>query len=215
MKLTKFEQSGFILETDNGFRLAFDIGNKTPLEKLNGVTVDGMLISHIHADHFSIEHIEKIAPKQLLLNAECLGAMINNGKVLNFPAYGQIEAGDVITVGDEIKVTYFSVDHGPNTSGPVENLGFLIEVNNKTIYFAGDMFYPSGIDVTNLEVDTLLIPVGTFYTFGPEEAIAFAKSFKKVGKIIPMHYEKEPQTRKQFIELAWKEGLQTESAPLT
>ena len=37
MNLTKYEQSGFILETKKGFRLAFDIGNKTPIEKLDGV----------------------------------------------------------------------------------------------------------------------------------------------------------------------------------
>jgi len=53
MKLTKFEQSGFILETEKGFRLAFDIGNKTPVEKLAGISVDAMLVSHIHGDHFS------------------------------------------------------------------------------------------------------------------------------------------------------------------
>ena len=33
MKLTKYEQSGFILQTDGGFRLAIDIGNKTPETK--------------------------------------------------------------------------------------------------------------------------------------------------------------------------------------
>jgi len=63
MKLTKFEQSGFILETEKGFRLAFDIGNKTPIEKLNGVTVDAMLVSHIHGDHFSLEQIKKLTPQ--------------------------------------------------------------------------------------------------------------------------------------------------------
>jgi L-ascorbate metabolism protein UlaG (beta-lactamase superfamily) len=106
------------------------------------------------------------------------------------------------------------VDHGPNISAPVENLGFLLEVENQTIYFAGDMFYESGIDVSNLEVDTALLPVGTFYTFGPQEAFDFAKKFKKIGKIISIHYEKEPQTREQFIKLAVAEGFNTESYPL-
>ncbi len=72
MKLTKFEQSGFILETSKGFRLAFDIGNKTPVEKLRGITVDAMLVSHIHGDHFSLEQNKALAPKKLYLNQECI-----------------------------------------------------------------------------------------------------------------------------------------------
>jgi len=31
MLLTKYEQSGFILETGKGFKLAFDIGTYTPV----------------------------------------------------------------------------------------------------------------------------------------------------------------------------------------
>jgi len=33
------------------------------------------------------------------------------------------------------------------------------------------MFYESGIDVSELEVDITLIPVGAFYTFGPKEVL--------------------------------------------
>jgi len=71
MKLTKYEQSGFILETEKGFRLAFDIGNKTPTQRLEGITVDAMLVSHIHGDHFSLEQIKKLSPSKLFLNEEC------------------------------------------------------------------------------------------------------------------------------------------------
>lgn len=208
MNLTKHEQSGFILETKKGFRLAFDIGNKTPIEKLNSVkSVDAFLVSHIHGDHFSIPHIKKLSPKNLYLNHECLEAV---GEENLSTKITEVKTGDSFWI-DEIKVTYFTVDHGPNISAPVENLGFLLEVENKTIYFAGDMFYESGVDVSNLEVDIALLPVGTFYTFGPQEAFDFAKKFKKIGKIISMHYEKEPQTREQFIKLAVAGGFNTES----
>ncbi|MBP9816331.1 MBL fold metallo-hydrolase [Candidatus Woesebacteria bacterium] len=208
MKLTKFEQSGFILETENGFRLAFDIGNKTPIEKLSGVTVDAMLVSHIHGDHFSLDQIKALNPKNLYLNTECietLGEEVLNSEIV------QVKVGDEITM-DTIKVQLFNVDHGPNVSAPLkENFGFLITADNKTVYFAGDIFYESGIDVTNLEVDIALLPVGTFYTFGPQEASDFAKKFKRIGKVVPMHYEKTPETREQFIKLAVAEGLNTDS----
>ena len=199
MTLTKHEQSGFILETKKGFRLAFDVGNKTLIEKLDNVkSADAFLVSHIHGDHFSIPHIKKLSPKNLYLNHECLEAV---GEENLSTKITEVKTGDSFLI-DEIKVSYFTVDHGPNISAPVENLGFLLEVENQTIYFAGDMFYASGIGITDLEVDYLLLPVGGFYTFGPNEAFDFAKKFKRVGKVIPMHYEKNPETKEQFLELA-------------
>jgi len=198
MVLSKFEQSGFILETSGGFRLAFDIGNKTPVEKLESVNVDAMIVSHIHGDHFYLEQIKKLAPKKLYLNAECietLGEENIDSEII------QIKNGSEINI-ENINVKFFNVDHGPNVSAPLqENFGFLINVDNQTVYFAGDMFYESGMDVTKLEVDIVLLPVGTFYTFGPQEAFDFAKKFKRIEKIISMHYEKIPETREQFLNL--------------
>ena len=91
---------------------------------------------------------------------------------------------------DSIKVQFFNVDHGPNVSPTKKNFSFLLLLTIKQCIL-GDMFYESGIDVTNLEVDVALLPVGTFYTFGPQEAFDFAKKkFKRIGKVIPMHYRK-------------------------
>jgi len=208
MKLTKFEQSGFMLEIENGFRLAFDIGNKTSVEKLAGITCDAMLVSHIHGDHFSLEQIKALSPKKIYLNLECIETL---GEESLTSEIVQVNVGDEIMI-DTIKVQFFNVDHGPNVSAPVqENFGFLITADDEKIYFAGDMFYESGVDISQLEVDIALLPVGTFYTFGPQEAFEFAKKFKKIGKVIPMHYEKNPETREQFINLAVAHGFSTES----
>ena len=208
MRITKLEQSGFIIEADNGYKIGIDIGSYTPTEKLHRGMVDAMLISHLHGDHFSIPQIKKLSPKKLYLNRECIELL------------GEEEIGSEIikiAVGDSVdiegfKVLFFDVDHGPNvTLKPQENFGFLIEVDNKKIYFAGDMFYSSGIDVSDLEVERALIPVGTHYTFGPKEALELASKFKHIGNITPMHYEKTPETREEFIRLAIAEGFNTES----
>ena len=208
MKITKFEQSGFIIETDNKYKLAIDIGAYTSLEKLDNVSVDAMLVSHIHGDHFSIDHIKKLAPKKLYLNKECI-ELLGTEKLIS--EIIEVKVDNTINI-DGIKISFFDVDHGPNTKiRPKENFGFLIEIDSKKIYFAGDMFYQSGIDVSSLEVDNAFIPVGTFYTFGPKEGIAFAKQFKKIRKITPMHYEKTPETKEEFIKLAIMEGFNTDS----
>lgn len=199
MKLTKFERSGFIIETNSGFRLAIDIANKTPVDSLDGFHVDAMLVSHKHSDHFSIEQIKKLSPTDLYLNNECiemLGEEVLDSKIV------EVKVGDELEIGDA-KVIFFDVDHGPNVTSPLkENFGFLIKADGETLYFAGDMFYPSGIDVSSLEVDYALLPMGSFYTFGPEEAFKFAKQFKKIGKVVSMHYDIEPGSQEEFFELA-------------
>lgn len=207
-KPTKLEHAGFILENDNGYKLAIDIGSYTPLEKLNGIYVDTMLVSHFHKDHFSIEQIKKLSPKKLYLSRECID-LIGDEKLLS--EIIEVKVGDSIDI-DGIKVLFFEVDHGPNaTNRPKENFGFLIEADGKKIYFGGDIYYPSGIDVTELEVDYALLPIGGFYTFGPKEALDFASQFKRIGNVIPMHYEKTPEKREEFIKLAVERGINTES----
>lgn len=211
MKLRQFEQSGFVLETDAGYVLAVDIGSYTPLEKLSSLKPDAMLASHVHGDHFSIEHIERLSPAKLYLNKECVEAL---GDRVPGSNVSEVKVGDQIVIED-IKVQFFDVDHGPNIKlRPKENFGFLIEADGKKVYFAGDMFYQSGIDVSELEVDIAFIPVGTFYTFGPQEALDFVKRFKRIGKVIPMHYQKSPETRGEFVKSAVAAGYKTDSYPL-
>jgi L-ascorbate metabolism protein UlaG (beta-lactamase superfamily) len=208
MKIIQFEQSGLIIENNSGYKLAIDIGHYTPIEKLNGISVDVMLVSHIHKDHFSPEHIKKLSPKKLYLSRECIESL---GEERLSSELIEVESGDSINING-IKVLLFDVDHGPNVKVPLKaNLGFLMEIDDKKIYYAGEMFNPSGIDVTSLEVDVAVIPVGGFYTFGPQEAVAFVKKFRKIGKIIPMHYQKTPETREDFIRLAVDSGFNTYS----
>lgn len=223
MKIQKFEQSGFIIETEKGFRTAIDIGNKTSPEKLSGVKpVDIFLVSHVHGDHFDMTNIKMLAPKQIFLSKVCYDLLFNNPiarkgegiSVYNtripFQSFGLVMKDGAEFEFDEVEIKAFHVDHGPHLSVPLEdNFGFLIEVDGKTVYFAGDMYNPSGISVTELSVDYALLPVGGYYTFGPEEAFSFAKTFKSIGKIIPMHYEKndhiDPARKDEFVKLAEKD----------
>jgi L-ascorbate metabolism protein UlaG (beta-lactamase superfamily) len=198
MKIRKFEQSGFIIETDEGFKLAIDIGNKTPIETLSNINVDAFLISHVHGDHFSLPQIKALNPKVIYLNSECKLQVEDENLSLKV-----IKVNDFVQLNQDVTVKVFNVDHGPNVSSPLgENFGFLIEVENQNVYFAGDMFYESGIVITNLNVDYALIPVGGFYTFGPNEAFNFIKKFRSVKTVIPMHYDKTPETKGEFIKLS-------------
>ncbi|MFA6476471.1 MAG: MBL fold metallo-hydrolase [Candidatus Paceibacterota bacterium] len=204
MKLEQFEQSGLIIEADNGYRFAIDIACYTPLEKLEGKLVDAMLVTHRHGDHFDLERINKLSPKDLYLGQECRELITDESPSFNIHT---VTTGEIIDLGS-IKVKLFDVDHGPNvTAEPRENFGLFIEVDGKKVFYTGEMFSPTGVDVSGIEADVVFLPVGTFYTFGPEEAVTFASQFKKVGKFIPMHYYKDPETKDDFIRLAQEKGL--------
>ncbi len=119
----------------------------------------------------------------------------------------KVKVGDTIKI-DNMTVQFFDVDHGPNaTLKPKENFGFLIEADGKKVYFAGDMYSPSGLDVSGLEVDVALLPVGGHYTFGPKEAVEFAKRFKKTGQVLPMHFAINPPAQTEFLKLLGEENL--------
>ncbi|MEI6022732.1 MAG: MBL fold metallo-hydrolase [bacterium] len=204
MKIQKLEQSGFIIETDAGYKLGIDIGAFSPAENVHEHMVDAMLSSHLHGDHFAIPQVKKIAPKKLYLNRECIELL---GEEEIDTEITEVKVGETIDI-QGIKISFFDVDHGPNaTLRPLENFGFLIEVDAKKIYFAGDMYYPSGMDVVDLEVDLALIPVGGHYTFGPEEALAFVSTFRHICAIVPMHYDKTPDTKEVFVKLATEKGF--------
>lgn len=221
MKIQKFEQSGFIIESESGFRIALDIGSKTSPETLSGIKpVDVFLVSHIHGDHFDPTNIKTLLPKQVFLAEDCYrilfynpgiiprGSMTNPPKI-PFSAFGIIMQNGFEFNSPDFSFKAFHVDHGPNVSAPLQdNFGFLIEIDGKQIYFAGDMYNPSGIDVSELSPDYALLPVGGHYTFGPEEAFEFAKTFKSIGTLVPMHYEQsgfiDPIRKDEFVTLAGK-----------
>lgn len=189
MQIQKFEQSGLLLTSKNGYRLAIDIAAATPLEHLAGITADGMLVSHIHGDHCSAAHITALAPEVLFAGAECVAALKAECGDIKLQ---EVTDTEVVTIGD-FTVQVFSVDHGPNAPKvPEQNFGFLISEGEEVLYFAGDMYTPSGIDVSELSVTYACLPVGGHYTFDHEAAFTFAKQFAAIGKVIPLHYADFP-----------------------
>ena len=184
MTITQYEQSGLIITSKNGQTLAIDIGALTPIEQLADMTVDAMLISHIHADHCSAPQVQTLSPNMLYAGAECLESL-QEEKIL----VTTIAANDTFSSGD-FTITPFDVDHGPNAPQvPQQNFGFLIEVDESVIYFAGDMYTQLDIDVSEISADAVCVPVGGHFTFDATEAFAFVQQFESIKTIYPMHYE--------------------------
>ncbi len=200
MKIHTYEQFGFIVESDVGKRIAFDIGALTPAETVAQIpAVDAVYISHIHADHMHLGHLQTFntpvyGPQQVL------DELADSGLELHL-----VEAGKEYDVAG-MQINPFIVDHGPNAQpADVEVLGCLIKVDNKISYFSSDIKVESSVIIPDERVDLLMVPVGGYYTFDPSEAVRFVKLFPDVGTVIPMHYQApilDPRCKKHFIELS-------------
>ncbi|KYK24247.1 hypothetical protein AYK26_06945 [Euryarchaeota archaeon SM23-78] len=146
---------------------------------------DIVLVTHPHYDHCSPEDIKKIITENtLIITVPDAQSKLNHLKVKGIAL---IEAGKTIKVNDE-KITAvpaynISADFHPKENGWV---GFIIEMKGVKVYHAGDTDLIS--EMSEIETDIALLPVGGTYTMNAEEAAVATKTLKKCKIAIPMHY---------------------------
>jgi L-ascorbate metabolism protein UlaG (beta-lactamase superfamily) len=193
----------------------FLTGNPKAAAKAEDVECDFILVSHAHADHYGdAVSIGKrtgaalIAVYELALHAEAQGVKVEplgcgGGKDFSF---GRVQ----LTIAHHTS----SVD-GP--SGPVmlgSPVGFLIRIEGKTIYFAGDTALTMDMQLLGerKQIDLAMLPIGDHFTMGPEDA-AEAVRMLRPKLTIPMHYNTFEAIQVDpgvFVREAGKHGYQVE-----
>ena len=162
------------------------------LKKVDGC--DLILITHGHFDHVhdALEIARATRPK-IVANFEISAWLGSKG----IPAETIIGANQGGTVDvDGIKVMLVHAEHSCGISDGDQILnggaacGLVIEFENGfTIYFAGDtdVFGDMALIAELSEFDIAFLPIGDFYTMGPERA-AKAVSLLGVKTVVPMHF---------------------------
>lgn len=157
----------FLIENENGVRIATDPYDASCGYPLHSVYADIALVSHHHHDHDAVDNLK--------------------GKPL------VIDTAGVSMPEAEVKITAirgFHDDAGGNKRG--ETLLFLIETEGLRIVHLGDL--GCAPDSEQLEIlkkpDVLMIPVGGFYTI---DAVQAKETAAQLGAriILPMHYRTE------------------------
>lgn len=154
--------------------------------------VDLVVISHAHMDHLHVpslrllpEHVPVVAPRgtaRLLRRAK-------RREVI------EVEVGDRIVV-DRATITATPADHlglrGPHSRIDVDPLGFVVEVDGHTTYFAGDTdLFDEMADIG--PVDLALLPIwgwGPSIGVGhldPERAVEAARLVRP-RLVVPVHW---------------------------
>jgi len=154
--------------------------------------VDAVLISHIHYDHLDIPSLQRLGRELPLVVPHGSGGLIRRKggrtNVLELREGEQSEIGAVA-----VRATHADHDTGRLPFGiKADPLGFVIEGDGRTVYFAGDTDLFEGMADLG-PVDVALLPIwGWGPTMGPGHMdpvrAAQAAARLRAGVAIPIHW---------------------------
>lgn len=199
-KLTFAGQAGFILQTENGYRVGIDLylsdccnryfGLKRLMPYVFGPTeldLDLLIATHAHYDHFDPDSIPLImnnSKTRLLCATDCKEETEKLNLDQRRIAY--LTVGDVFQ-NDDVKITAMPCDHGDEAP---EAIGLFIEADGKRIYIAGDTCYRE--DILKMQelsgADVFIMPInGAFGNLNETEG-AKAAGMIQAKLTVPCHY---------------------------
>ncbi len=146
---------------------------------------DYIFFTHSHYDHFSPEDIEKVKKESTIFIVtedikEQAEKLFGKEKV-----FAVVPNENYHVHGLDFKTTYAYNIHKAFHPKGNKWVGYIIEVNHKTYYIAGDT--DNIEEIQNIECDEAFIPIGGTYTMDYQEAAKLANTIK-AKVVIPTHY---------------------------
>ncbi|MGE5602018.1 MAG: metal-dependent hydrolase [Nitrososphaerales archaeon] len=188
IKITYHGHDCFTIRTDSADLLIdpFLTGNEMADVKPEQLNPDYILISHAHGDHLG----------DAVPIAQRTGAqVISNFEIANYMERHQVVANHMHIGGarqypfGKVKLTI--AHHGssfPDGSYGGNPCGFLLWLEGKVLYFAGDTALTYDMKLYGEEgIDVAMLPIGDNFTMGPEDAVK-AVQFLEPKQAILMHY---------------------------
>ncbi|SHH29870.1 metal-dependent hydrolase [Tepidibacter thalassicus] len=193
MKIKFLGHSTFFIHTDN-FNILIDPyikdNPKCPIPLNDIPKIDYILVTHGHSDHLG--------------DTALLSKKYNSTVICNFEIYLYLSKYNIkckpMHIGGKISLEFGKVKMTPalHGSGICEGThiiyggnpcGFLLEIQNKKIYHAGDTGLTMDMNLLKDEnIDIALLPIGGTFTMDIEDCLK-AIDFIKPKIVVPMHYD--------------------------
>ncbi len=174
--------AGFLIENDGEhiYIDPFALSDSYPFPK-----ADVIFITHPHFDHFSMQDIKKIAVDKTTF----VVPKDTTGKIpyMSVIGVGPNEDGVADSTAFETIPAYNKVRERRNFHNPSNGwVGYILKLGKATIYHAGDTDVIN--EMSKVDADVALIPMGGTYTMDVDEAISATKLLK-ARTVAPMHYK--------------------------
>lgn len=164
MKIRWIGHSCFLVESNEG-KVVTDPFDESIGYGMPELSADVITISHEHGDHNAV------------------GRVGGNAKIIR--GEGRHEAHGIVFEG----IASFHDNVGGQKRG--KNTIFIFQLEGITLAHLGDLGHPLSNDqlaaLSNTEV--LFVPVGGYYTIGPDEARALIGELENLKVVFPMHYK--------------------------
>ncbi len=192
MKLTYLGHAAVIIEEGKfkGIIDPFISGNPIAKIDMNDLLdITHVFVTHGHSDHIGdTVEIAKQSGALVIANAE-ISAYLSK---FNLKTHAMHIGGRTKFDFGTLKMTNAVHGSGISESGNIicggNPCGFLIEINGKKIYHAGDTGLTYDMKLIEDEnVDVAFLPIGGNYTMDIDDAVK-AADFIKPKKVVPIHY---------------------------
>lgn len=189
MKIEYLGHACFMLE-DEDVKILIDpflTGNQLAAKTAQEVDPDYIFVTHGHGDHLGDTYaIAKRTGATVYAVVEFAdGPMAEQGIKT---AKGNLGGKQKTPFGS---IKFFPAAHGSGVPGALA-CGYVFEIGGKKVYHAGDTALISEMSfLADEKIDVALLPIGDFFTMGPEDAVKAARMIAPKC-VVPMHYDTFP-----------------------
>lgn len=161
----------------------------------DGEVADYILITHAHADHFSLEDIDRLSDENTII----YGPKRLDRKLKGYQ-FIQVSPGDMIQHDAMAIQAVHAYSTGfPSHPKSAGNVGYILTLEHQRIYHTGDTHVVAEmLDVE--DIDVILLPIdGGNLTMGTQDAADYVNKLSP-RIAIPCHYVVGQQKAKQFAD---------------
>lgn len=216
VSLTWHGHATWMLETEE-HRILIDpffADNPSAVVSPNDVSADFILVTHGHFDHVAdAAAIAKRTNAKLVANFEVANWFGEKQGVQDVVGMN-LGGGLDLPFGRVTMTLAWHSSQMPDGSYGGNPSGYVVELQGKRIYFAGDTALFSDMAlISEPKLDVAVLPIGDLFTMGPEASIQAAKLLS-AEKVIPAHYNTWPPIEQDASSWAGQIRSQTNSEPI-